>query len=135
MDKTEHAVSAIKGPEHKESHTHKAGSSKKSKPSFQVPVETGAPESAAGWVFRDSVTSPEPVSAIPPTREDSHENETEPVASSGSVAPRSDADGLLTSTTSFLVFGATAIGFAALAAMSLLGISLAAGRMMLPERR
>ena len=104
---------------------HKPAAAKKAKPSFQVPTDAGTQESAAGWVFREA-DAPEQARAHPA-------GAIEPASASSGAGSKSG--GVLATATEVFVLGATSVGFATLAAMRLLEVPIAAGRMMLPERK
>ena len=108
-----------KAPEHKLPMAHKPAGSKKTKPAFEVPADAGTAESAAGWVFRESEA---PAATPSPAAQ---------TASLPGVRPHS----MLVAATEVFVLSATSIGFATLAAMRLLEVPIAAGKMILPEMK
>ena len=105
---------------------HKPAAAKKAKPSFQVPTDTGTPESAAGWVFRETNA---PAQARP------HAAPASAAPASASASAKSKSGGVLAAATEVFILGATSVGFATLAAMRLLEVPIAAGRMILPDRK
>ena len=107
---------------------HKPAAAKKAKPSFQVPTDTGTPESAAGWVFRETNA---PAQARPHAAPAS----AAPASASASASAKSKSGGVLAAATEVFILGATSVGFATLAAMRLLEVPIAAGRMILPDRK
>src|SRR4051812_36518401 len=50
----EHKKASHKAAQHSSTVANKSGSTKKAKPSFEIPSDAGAAESAAGWVFRET---------------------------------------------------------------------------------
>ncbi|MEQ1945667.1 MAG: hypothetical protein ABL995_00655 [Bryobacteraceae bacterium] len=142
----------------KEPHTHKTGS-KKTKPSFALPAETDASESAAGWVYRESAVSALPAderyrdvssennSAAAPVDDASRSDVTQSDAREVSVtvvahqyhgafpaepftsaeAPDAGSNFILGAATEVMILGMASVGFAALAMMRLVDVSMAVG--------
>jgi len=81
------------------------------------------PESAAGWVFRET-------DAPRVTHSQAAAAPDDPVSSGA----KHKSGGMLGTAVEIFVLSATSIGFATLAVMRLLEVPLAAGKMIMPDR-
>ncbi|MEQ1884565.1 MAG: hypothetical protein ABL967_05840 [Bryobacteraceae bacterium] len=175
---------ARKAGDPKESHAPKG--SKKTKPSFSLPAETDAAESAAGWVYREPQSSAPPadkhlrdVGAAAPVVELAHglvqdklaspnvgeqttsdQGKTEPLisavtvtvvthapasafdaepiaapASSAPVSPAQESNYMLGAAAEVMILSVVSVGFAVMAVIRLIDLSIAAGSSVLPGTR
>ena len=125
-----------KSSDSKEAHASKPAA-KKAKPSFELPVEADASESAAGWVFRDSETAAviakDHVATNYVSTDRAPEHRVEENIITISIAPPTQEEAapnslsMLAMATEAMVLGATSIGFAVLAMVRLMEVTATAG--------